>query len=40
MVHLMSRILHVIVFSHVASFDVPVRVRLTPGTLAFLQSAR
>jgi hypothetical protein len=40
MVHFMSRIFYVIDFSHVASFDAPMRARLTPGTLAFLQSAR
>jgi hypothetical protein len=27
-------------FAHVELFDVPARVRLTPGTLAFLPRAR
>jgi hypothetical protein len=40
MVVLMLRVLHIAVFLHVGSFDVPARAHLTPGTLAFLQSAR
>jgi hypothetical protein len=37
----MSRVSHIAnVFSHVGFLDVSARAHLTPGTLAFLQSAR
>jgi hypothetical protein len=37
----MSRVIHIAhLHSHVGFSDVPARAHLTPGTLAFLQSAR
>jgi hypothetical protein len=40
MVGRMPRLIHFCTFAHVAFRDVPARARTTPGTLAFLPTAR